>query len=178
MAPQPDAAYYILKRIIPALSRVFSLIGVDVERWYKHEMKRSRRPPLDRALPVVSGPRPGTIVGYFESNHCILCDNQCTELLCTGCSSDRTTALVALSTRRHLLEQRVDQLVRHCMSCSGVRDQPVDCRNLDCPHLFTRLKLERQHTAATAHLHLALPVLSSADDAQERESVDVAALSW
>eukprot|EP00966_Prymnesium_polylepis_P300201 6937551-Prymnesium_polylepis.1 len=43
-----NAIYYIVKRILPAVDRVFSLLGVDVGYWYKLEMKRSRRAPLDR----------------------------------------------------------------------------------------------------------------------------------
>ena len=41
-APQICAPYYIMKRILPALNRVFSLIGVDVFQWYR-TAPRSRR---------------------------------------------------------------------------------------------------------------------------------------
>lgn len=64
--------YYIIKRILPAVDRIFSLIGVDVFHWYKLEMKRSRRNPLDRALPGVDPAQRGTILGHFESDHCVL----------------------------------------------------------------------------------------------------------
>ena len=160
------------------MDRVFSLIGVNVHqsrptgfeataprpaprshravrasiptgRWYKLEMKRSMRPPLDRPLPA-SGPgaRGATIVGYFESEHCVLCDKRCRRLLCDECEGDRAAVAVALATRRRLVESRYDAVVRHCLSCAGVRDGPVECRNLDCPHLYARLKLERQCATA------------------------------
>lgn len=67
-----NAFYYIIKRILPAVDRVFSLIGVDVFHWYKLELKRSRRNPLDRVLPGVDRGQRGTILGHFESDHCVL----------------------------------------------------------------------------------------------------------
>ena len=48
--PDLCAPYYIMNRILPALNRVFSLIGVDVFTWYRQDMRRSRRHPLDRGL--------------------------------------------------------------------------------------------------------------------------------
>ena len=94
-APELNAAFYILKRILPAMDRVFSLIGIDVFHWYKLEMRRSKRPPLDRPLPS-TGQRGATIVGYFDSEHCVLCDKQCRGLLCEECKSNRQNAAVAL----------------------------------------------------------------------------------
>ena len=154
-APRPDVSYYILNRILPALGRIFGLIGVDVFIWYKQEMRRSRRAPLDRAVPAADAQRArhgATIVGYFESSHCILCDKPCPALLCAECSDDRLTSTVALTTRRNLLEARVHALVAHCLRCSAARVGPIECRNLDCPHLYSRLKLQRQYTTAVDHL--------------------------
>ena len=111
--------------------------------WYKLEMKRSKRPPLDRPLPS-TGVRGATIVGYFDSENCVLCDRQCRGLLCAECSADRASAMVALAMRRGLVERRYDLLVRHCLECAGVRDGPVECRSLDCPNLYARIKLEEK----------------------------------
>ena len=122
---------------------------------YKQEMRRSRRAPLDRALPAAVAQRArhgATIVGYFESSHCILCDKPCPALLCAECADDRLTSTVALATRRNLLEARVHALVAHCLRCSAARVGPIECRNLDCPHLYSRLKLQRQYTTAVDHL--------------------------
>jgi hypothetical protein len=114
-------------------------------------MKRSKRPPLDRPLPA-RGARSATIVGYFDSVHCVLCDKQCRALLCDECESDRGAAAVALVTRRRIVEQRHDEIVRHCMGCASVRDGPVECRNLDCAQLYARLKLARHANTAAAHV--------------------------
>ena len=150
--PEPNAPYYILKKLLPAIHRIFSLIGVDVFQWYKLEMKRTRRPPLDRPLPTTIARGGATIVGYFDSEHCVLCDKQCRGLICDECMGDRASAMVALRSRHRIVERRYDAIVRHCMSCAGVRDGPVECRSLDCPNLFSRIKLARHAVAAAAHL--------------------------
>ena len=144
--------YYILKKLLPAINRIFSLIGVDVVQWYKLDMRRTRRPPLDRPLPATSATVSATIVGYFDSNNCVLCDKQCRGLLCDECLGDRASAMTVLSTRRRLVEQRYDAIVRHCMRCADVRDGPVECRSLDCPNLYSRIKLARHAAVAAAHL--------------------------
>ena len=59
--------------------------------------------------------------------------------------------LAVLATRRRLLDERVSLVQRHCLGCCAVRAGPVECRNLDCPHLYARLKLERQRATAVAH---------------------------
>jgi DNA polymerase zeta len=164
--PRLNAAYYILKRVLPALARVFSLIGVDVFRWYKMDGKRTRRPPLERALGV-AGPRAGTLLGFLESNHCVLCDKQCRTLLCDDCRAQPADATVMLTSRLRLVERRHAQLMRHCLACTGARDVErdgsVECRNLDCPHLYTRLKLGRHRATAADHLRAALQELRVPD---------------
>lgn len=142
---RPDANFYIQHRILPMLARIFGLIGVDVALWYKQDMRRSRRAPLDRALP--SDGRGGsrghavTIVGYFESSHCILCDRQCTELLCAECSgrspadassaaagvgaaAGALTATVALTTRVRRCRARTrpcpPRCPARCLDLSGL----------------------------------------------------------
>jgi DNA polymerase zeta len=150
--PKLNAPYYITKRLIPALDRIFSLIGVDVGLWYRLDMRRSKRAPLDRPLPEQRG-RPSSSIGYYlESNDCSLCDEQCRGLLCEQCASQPQAAMTILAERHRISEARYDKLVRHCLACAGVRGGPVECRNLDCPQLYARIKLERQLHAATEHL--------------------------
>ena len=116
------------------------------------------RPSLDRPLPAAGLRGGATLVGYFDSEHCMLCDKQCRGLLCDDCAANRAAATVALSTRRRVVEQRHDEIVRHCLHCAGVRDGPVECRNLDCPQLYARAKLARRAATATAHLTRGAPL--------------------
>ncbi|KAJ3091154.1 DNA polymerase zeta [Quaeritorhiza haematococci] len=72
--------YYITKQIIPALSRIFNLIGIDLETWF-HEM-----PKIQRAMRFTSsqqqqpllGNEPGkrkftTIDQFYAIRHCLVC---------------------------------------------------------------------------------------------------------
>ena len=71
--------------------------------------------------------------------------------------------------RMRVVGRRYDMLVRHCIGCTGVRNggiggqagtsvqDSVDCRNLDCPHLYSRIKLSRQFAAAQEHVARGLP---------------------
>ncbi|KAL1526822.1 hypothetical protein AB1Y20_015514 [Prymnesium parvum] len=154
-----NAFYYIIKRILPAVDRVFSLIGVDVFHWYKLELKRTRRNPLDRVLPGVDRGQRGTILGHFESDHCVLCDERCKGLLCGECYRDRGRAFCALSIRQQKLEMRLDSVIQTCMRCCSAYERQVECISLDCPRLFTRLKLKRQLHAASCHIEEATNLL-------------------
>ena len=76
-----------------------------------------------------------------------------------------------------LLERRVFSLVQHCLRCTAAHDGPLECRNLDCPHLYSRVKLERQHATAAEHLRLAAPRPETAAR-PEGESRDATDLDW
>ena len=162
--------YYIFAH--RALSeRIFSLIGVDVRHWIKFDMRRQqKRQPLDRPPPSTGGGA-STMFRDLESNNCVLCDERCRppNVLCVGCLVTPTQAANALVTRLRLVERRYNALVRHCLGCAGVRNSgtsgqanvaghdPVDCRNLDCAQLYSRVKLSRQLAAAEEHVARGLP---------------------
>ena len=113
-------------------------------------MRRSRRAPLDRALPALSvGPRSNTIVGYFESNHCVLCDAQCRELpkgncedtaewRCPGwadCPEDYESCYDAKCCKGHKVGcfKRATRQFAQCRRYEGNKE---DCRSGDtwlCP---------------------------------------------
>lgn len=171
VAPELNAPYYIFSRIVPSLERIFSLIGVDVRHWIKFDMRRQqKRQPLDRPPPSTGGGA-STMFRYLESNNCVLCDERCRppNVLCVGCLVTPTQAANALVTRLRLVERRYNALVRHCLGCAGVRNSgtsgqanvaghdPVDCRNLDCAQLYSRVKLSRQLAAAEEHVARGLP---------------------
>lgn len=47
---QLNGQYYIIKQILPALDRLFSLLGVDVASWFTEMAKPQRLLPHKRAL--------------------------------------------------------------------------------------------------------------------------------
>lgn len=77
------SVYYITKQIIPALERVFSLVGADLRGWFAAMPRPSRLLPQKRpaaALPAAAGGGGGfggargggggTIDQYYLSRHC------------------------------------------------------------------------------------------------------------
>lgn len=68
------AHYYIIKQIVPALERVFSLLGVDVRGWYAALPRPQRLLPQKRPAAALGlggrGSSAGTIDAYYLSRHC------------------------------------------------------------------------------------------------------------
>lgn len=63
-----DAEYYIRNLLVPPLSRIFNLVGADVEHWYD-SMPRTKR--VKRYDLRDSGKM--RIDSHFKSSHCVIC---------------------------------------------------------------------------------------------------------
>ena len=76
-----DAEYYIRNLLIPPLSRIFNLVGADVEGWFD-TMPRVKR-VVRYAPKVTKGKNKMTgkmrIDGHFASSHCIVCGTETAE---------------------------------------------------------------------------------------------------
>ena len=81
-----DAEYYIRNLLIPPLSRIFNLVGADVENWYdsmprtKRAGKYDFRPTTASTGGGMSGGGHGSgksgkmrIDSHFKSSHCVVC---------------------------------------------------------------------------------------------------------
>ena len=77
--------YYITKQIIPALSRVFDLCGVDIFSWYREmpRVHRAIRHESSSGAPTKKGHKL-TIEHYYKLQHCFRCSKP---------SRDRTTSI-------------------------------------------------------------------------------------
>ncbi|KAK4687469.1 DNA polymerase zeta, partial [Tremellales sp. Uapishka_1] len=62
-----DAEYYIRNLLIPPLSRIFNLVGADVENWY------DSMPRTKRAGKYDLGENKVRIDSHFRSSHCAVC---------------------------------------------------------------------------------------------------------
>lgn len=71
------AEYYITKQIIPALSRIFSLFGVDLTAWYAEipRVHRSIRHTHSNhaTLLGIESKTKKTIEHFYKSSHCVSC---------------------------------------------------------------------------------------------------------
>lgn len=63
-----DAEYYIRNLLIPPLSRIFNLVGADVEHWYDSMPRTKRAGKYD-----LVGNNKVRIDSHFKSSHCIVC---------------------------------------------------------------------------------------------------------
>jgi DNA polymerase zeta len=68
-----DAEYYIRNLLIPPLSRIFNLVGADVENWYDSMPRTKRAAKYDFSRGKMR------IDSHFRSSHCAVCGNDSTE---------------------------------------------------------------------------------------------------
>ena len=173
--PCLGGVYYIGKHIIPALKRVFELVGVDVAAWYEELPRVERRPFASfGSRSRLRQPGQRTISDYWRADNCNLCgeryDVQSNSPYCAPCAADPQRREFIMSSRLAKAEREWHQLLRACADCSGLpvpqssaADHPaadcvLSCGNQDCGLLYTRhssqamlLRLkgaERQHREA------------------------------
>lgn len=103
--------YYINKQIIPALQRVFGLVGADLNKWLL-EMPRPVREAFTKRPFYATNPHRTRIDYYYISKHCILCGElvQASSHLCNECSRNRTVAATAIVGRTSKLEREMQHL--------------------------------------------------------------------
>lgn len=158
-----DAEYYIRNLLIPPLSRIFNLVGADVENWYD-SMPRTKRAGKYDFRPGAGGKV--RIDSHFKSSHCVvcglesasgescplhrsICSNTRRDVLigaevCSDCSSDPSRTSHALLSRDHIAQSRVSALHQICASCSSTPVQePILCDSIDCPITYARVQATR-----------------------------------
>uniref|UniRef100_A0A671NKV8 DNA polymerase zeta catalytic subunit n=1 Tax=Sinocyclocheilus anshuiensis TaxID=1608454 RepID=A0A671NKV8_9TELE len=137
-----NATYYITKQILPPLTRIFNLIGVDVFSWY-HELPRVQKAWSSVNGAGEEGTRKGTISQYFTTLHCPVCDELTQLGVCEGCRAEPQRVAVHLHQDLRLWESQQDQLLKVCRSCSGSAERQVPCVSLDCPILYKLSRVNR-----------------------------------
>ncbi|CAM6067733.1 unnamed protein product [Sphagnum tenellum] len=158
--------YYITKQIIPALQRVFGLVGADLKLWFA-ELPRVYRPPTSKRVGLTSKNNPfkflpnsnrrnkeavqqkGTIDHYYLSQHCTVCGQlmRGSQLVCTACISNPQAVVTVLTTQTAQLEKEFKHLEALCRHCGGANGEPeghIACISLDCPIFFERLKVQKE----------------------------------
>lgn len=166
--------YYITKQIIPALERIFSLVGADLRAWFAamprpQKLLPQKRPQGANAL-MQQGPGAqhlgpgraaagivGTIDRYYLSRHCAVCDGltHAAQPLCDQCQLDPQLAAAVLTARSGRLERQYVQLVRICLHCNGgggrqLQTGGIVCDSLDCGVYYERRKVAHELAAAAA----------------------------
>jgi len=146
---QLNSLYYITKQIIPALSRIFNLVGADVNSWFLEMPKTLRQ----RIVQPIANHNKSRIDQYYVTQHCIICDTLSNSQLCPSCQENKQQTAFILLNRAKLLEKQFGDLLEVCKRCSRL-DSSADanqCQSLDCPVMFSRkhvqqkMKIARQH---------------------------------
>ncbi|XP_066919058.1 uncharacterized protein [Clytia hemisphaerica] len=125
--------YYITKQILPALSRIFSLLGVNVNKWYTDLPKMNRI--HDRDIDHSTNKK-GTISHYFGSQHCPICQQLTTLRICRSCQQQPQMTVVHLTSRIWNTEKRFINLLKICQHCMQCTTQDIQCTSLDCPVFY------------------------------------------
>ncbi|KAI9021443.1 hypothetical protein CLU79DRAFT_753335 [Phycomyces nitens] len=146
-----NAEYYIRKQIIPPLSRVFSLVGVDIKSWYD-DMPRSQK-AMALSLSQHFGNetrRVRRIDQYYTSSHCIICRNITHQPICPSCLKQTSESIYTLVSRQKEAQKKWNEISLICNSCSHITpilsspnepnntDHP--CTSLDCRVFYERIK--------------------------------------
>ncbi|KAJ1651776.1 DNA polymerase zeta [Dispira simplex] len=159
---RPHGKYYIVKQIIPCLNRIFTLLGVDLHRWYATMPKRRGVSLLDSGMVGLDLAKPGeqaggskgdlnpTLERFFTKNHCIICHETLQQPrtsegqhLCVQCVRDPQRTTLALTNVVRNVERKYHALRWLCSQCTGA---PIDqltsltdketggflCHALDC----------------------------------------------
>lgn len=159
--------YYITKQIIPALQRVFGLLGADLNKWF-NEMPRPIRSTLAKrqfaaahgsfsrdgsfirlGLNNKTSAKGGRIDTYYMSSHCSICGDmiQGSESFCNNCLKSEAVVATVVAGRTSKLEREIQHLAAICGHCGGadwIVESGVKCISLACPVFYERRKVQRE----------------------------------
>ncbi|XP_013591840.1 PREDICTED: DNA polymerase zeta catalytic subunit isoform X1 [Brassica oleracea var. oleracea] len=139
--------YYINKQIIPALQRVFGLVGADLNQWFL-EMPRPTRSSLGQRPLNSRNSHKARIDYFYLSKHCLLCGEvvQDSAQLCNRClKNGGAAATIVWKTSK--LEREMQHLATICRHCGGgdwVVQCGVKCNSLACSVLYERRKVQKE----------------------------------
>ncbi|KAH1071525.1 hypothetical protein GYH30_008183 [Glycine max] len=144
--------YYINKQIIPALQRVFGLVGADLNHWFSEMPRPTREASAKHTL--TTNFHQTRIDYYYLSKHCVLCDRlvQASARLCNQCSENEVAAATAVISKTSKLEQEMQHLVAVCHHCGGgdrLLENGVKCTSISCLVFYERRKVQKELLAAT-----------------------------
>ncbi|KAF7124883.1 hypothetical protein RHSIM_Rhsim12G0060600 [Rhododendron simsii] len=157
--------YYITKQIIPALQRVFGLVGVDLNQWFS-EMPRQGREFIAKHLSYPPNAHRTRIDYYYLSKHCVLCGElvQGSAHLCGQCLKNEAAVAIAIIGRTSKLEREIQHLAAICRHCRGgdwTLESGVQCTSLACSVFYERRKVQKELQALSTVATEAASQLSS-----------------
>ncbi|KAJ3064928.1 DNA polymerase zeta, partial [Podochytrium sp. JEL0797] len=169
---KPDGNAYVRKSV-QALSRIFRLVGIDVETWFNMMPKKqvavrfSAPGKHPKAAPARGQYK---IDQFYQSNHCLICNGLTANdllRLCESCKTNHTQNTIAnLYGRLSEIERKRNSLQSICRSCSmqpaGMNLPDAKCISIECPVMFVRVQAGQEYSAMRPVLMEALDEVKDA----------------
>ena len=132
-----NSQYYIERVIIPALNRVFQLMGYNVNDWYREMPKKVRLNRYQYLLGRQSKTERKTITHYFNTTQCCVCEeNSKGNDFCDKCRPQRHQCAAAVGDQIRDIELKYGQVLDACRKCTASRGVDIECLSIECPNLF------------------------------------------
>ena len=134
-----NADHYVTKHFVPSLDRLFHLVGISFEKWYREMPRMKRRDDfLEEALVTATTGNGGSATPikrsrldqFYQRTTCAVCFLSPTAVMppcppvCSLCLGHREASLMRLIMKIQLLESRLSLLTSACAGCLEAR--PVD----------------------------------------------------
>lgn len=145
-----NADYYIDKTLIPPLSRLFNIMGINVEEW-KFDLKRST------SKQGLCTTKDNKKVG--NSQFCSNCGNRFIiledSLLCQVCLEKKKDTSANILRTQISREQEFNNILTVCRTCTYKYTKNANieghyisrnCESYDCPVYYSRIKIKRYLT--------------------------------
>lgn len=161
-----NAIYYITRGLIPPLSRIFNLLGADVESWFRELPKanstlyslaalmRDRQAANEtRSAPLAGlGLGGGRLLDHYRADVCLVCRSVSEHDICLDCRQTQASTSFSLQKDLRAHQQRALTLDRICASCaeSNCPGEETPCVNIDCPLLYERFRARDELAARQA----------------------------
>mmetsp|Transcript_9853 Transcript_9853/g.12862 ORF Transcript_9853/g.12862 Transcript_9853/m.12862 type:complete len:175 (+) Transcript_9853:68-592(+) len=123
-----NTKYYIEKRIIPPLMRLFLVAGIDVSAWWKHKKKvvtRERIPfPIETAKQRV-------IEDYMCKQTCHICRKKAKGRVCETCLENEQASEMVLGLKKNLVERNAFEYLKICRKFCDA-ETGDKCMSIEC----------------------------------------------
>lgn len=189
------AIYYITRGLIPPLSRIFNLLGADVESWFKemprvvhtnHHLAVLMAPAVNANGKEYSSPSRrtarNTLTSHYRTEHCLVCSRTSDQEICIDCRENSVETIFTLQTRLHTHEARLSAVAKVCASCASMEAPggSTPCISTDCPVLYEKVKTTNHSRAAEALLRRHETMAQEAGEGEESTSSTAAAnhMDW
>jgi DNA polymerase elongation subunit (family B) len=157
-----NTTYYLLKQVIPALDRIFSLVGADLKSWFAEVKKPASRRllmPTDSSSASASGRKRTrqhlTIDAFYSHTNCQLCGGVSTDEICMDCRHHKQVGAGVLLAELSALQRSDMALSAYCSDCNKFADASDEgtsaCISLDCSFHYKRVQVQ-QHIRHAEHI--------------------------